>query len=57
MFVVITLKVNDCENIFKDSFRIFPCSLEDLAQIFSVEGKIGSTLTKNIFLFKNRTGV
>ena len=41
-FICVSLKIEDCEYIFKDSFRIFPCSLDELCNIFSVKGKIGS---------------
>ena len=41
-FICISLKLENYEYVFKDSYRIFPCSLDELCNIFSVQGKIGS---------------
>ena len=40
-FICVSVKLSKVEVTFKDSLRIFPCSLEELANIFSIEGKLG----------------
>ena len=56
-FICISVKISNIEIIFKDSLRIFPCSLEELSKIFSVQGKIGSYRSEfNSFnLFKDKS--
>nr|YP_010254605.1 DNA polymerase [Ganoderma sichuanense]QUA00738.1 DNA polymerase [Ganoderma sichuanense] len=39
-FITITFNYYDKTFIFKDSFRLFPVSLNDLAEIFGLKGKI-----------------
>jgi hypothetical protein len=55
-FILITLKLDNNYTIkFKDSYRIFPVSLESLCKVFQVEGKISkyNVLFNNINLFDN----
>ena len=56
-FICISVKFGDKEVVFKDSLRIFSCSLDELCKIFSVEGKLGSYRPEfNTFnLFKNKS--
>lgn len=39
-FITITVKIGDFKLIFKDSYRIFPVSLNELCKVFNVEGKL-----------------
>ena len=39
-FILISVKINDIEIVFKDSLRIFPCSLNELCKVFNVPGKL-----------------
>nr|YP_010130264.1 DNA polymerase [Clavaria fumosa]QPZ51166.1 DNA polymerase [Clavaria fumosa] len=45
-FIIISLKLNKHKIVFKDSFRIFPVSLDQLCKVFNVKGKT-STYNKN----------
>jgi hypothetical protein len=38
-FILISVKLNSNVIVFKDSLRIFPVSLQDLCEIFNVDGK------------------
>lgn len=53
-FIQISLKIKNLKIVFKDSYRIFPVSLNDLCKILSLQGK--SSVYKeefhNISLFK-----
>lgn len=55
-FILITVKINDLEIIFKDSYRIFPCSLNDLCKVFNVSGKLSDYNIKfnNLNLLKDK---
>lgn len=39
-FIIISVKFQNLEIIFKDSYRIFPCSLNDLCKVFNIPGKL-----------------
>ena len=55
-FIIITLKLSNYKIIFKDSYRIFPISLNELCKVFTVEGKISTYNTNynNLNIFKNK---
>lgn len=55
-FILISVKINDLEIIFKDSYRIFPVSLNDLCKVFNVPGKLSSYNSEfnNIDLLKDK---
>lgn len=41
-FIIISVIYCGLEIIFKDSYRIFPCSLNDLCKVFNVPGKVSN---------------
>ena len=55
-FIIIILKLNGYNLTFKDSYRIFPISLNELCKVFNVDGKISSYNinynNKNVFKYK-----
>ena len=55
-FISIDIIWKDSKFIFKDSLRIFPVSLQELCNLFGVEGKLYSynPLFNNISLFENK---
>ena len=39
-YILIKLTFNNCTYTFKDSFRVFPVSLNDLSKVFNIDGKL-----------------
>jgi hypothetical protein len=55
-FIQITLEIEKIKFIFKDSYRIFPVSLNDLCDVLSIPGKssnIGRNSIKSVYLIIN----